>query len=76
LGVQLDCLDRNEEAEAALRRSIELNPSHANAYYNLARLLYKLQRYEEAKAAYRKSIELNRSGGESDATSIVSIDGG
>ena len=54
-------LKRYEEAEAAFRKAIELNPSDAEAYSNLGNLLNDLKRYEEAEAAYRKAIELNPS---------------
>ncbi len=54
-------LKRYDEAEAAYRKAIELNPSDATAYYNLGILLKNLKRYDEAEAAYRKAIELNPS---------------
>ena len=60
-GVLFDDFKRYEEAEAAYRKAIELNPAYATAYSNLGNLLSdeKLERYEEAEAAYRKAIELN-----------------
>ena len=46
-------------AEAAYRKSIELDPKVSSPWNNLGNLLqYHLARYEEAEAAYRKSIEL------------------
>jgi tetratricopeptide (TPR) repeat protein len=54
-------LKRYDEAEAAYRKAIDLNPSYATAYYNLGILLKDLKRYDEAEAAYRKAIELNPS---------------
>jgi tetratricopeptide (TPR) repeat protein len=60
-GVLLDELKRYDEAEAAYRKAIELNPDEATAYSNLGNLLSdeNLKRYDEAEAAYRKAIELN-----------------
>jgi tetratricopeptide (TPR) repeat protein len=64
LGILLTHLDlkRYEEAETAYRKAIELNPSNANVYSNLAVLLHiNLKRYEEAEIMYRRAIELNPS---------------
>ena len=36
MGVLLSDLKRNDEAEAAYRKAIELNPALTEAYYNLA----------------------------------------
>lgn len=47
-------------AELALRKSLEIDPSHAGILNNLGHVLhYGLQRYEEAEQAYRKAIELD-----------------
>lgn len=54
----LSLFKRNEEAEGAYRKAIELKPDDAVAYYNLGNLLYNLKRNEEAEGAYRKAIEL------------------
>jgi Flp pilus assembly protein TadD len=59
LGVLLKNLHRPEEAEAAYRQAITLNPEDATAYYNLGVLLKNLHRSEEAEAAYRQAIALN-----------------
>jgi Flp pilus assembly protein TadD len=63
LGILLSNLKRYDEAEAAYRKAIDLNPSYATAYYNLGNLLSdeNLKRYDEAEAAYRKAIDLNPS---------------
>jgi tetratricopeptide (TPR) repeat protein len=62
LGILLNDLKRDDEAEAAYRKAIELNPSYDKAYSNLGILLKDIKRDDEAEAAYRKAIELNPSG--------------
>jgi Flp pilus assembly protein TadD len=52
---------RYNEAETAFRKAIELDPSDANACYNLGILLKDQKRYAEAEAAFRKAIELGPS---------------
>ncbi len=47
------------EAEAALTRACELNPSHAPAHHRRALLLCALGRHEEALAAIRRAHELD-----------------
>ena len=55
-----DHLRRYDEAEAALRRSIELDPNYATLWNGLGYLLQDhLRRYDEAEAAYRTAIELD-----------------
>ncbi len=58
-----DFLEENQEwqlAEAAYRKSVELDPKHAWPWNNLGNLLQgHLQRPAEAEAAYRKSIKLD-----------------
>jgi tetratricopeptide (TPR) repeat protein len=55
-----DYLNRYEEAEAAYRRAIELDPNYARPWNGLGNLLQDhLNRYEEAEAAYRRAIELD-----------------
>ncbi len=46
------------DAEQALKRSIDLNPSYP-AYANLGSLYYDTKRYAEAVAAYEKALQLN-----------------
>ena len=46
------------EAEAVFRRSIELNPDDATAWYNFGLALTKQGKHHEAEAAYRQAIEL------------------
>ncbi len=58
LGGMLQLLKNNEEAEAHLKRSIELQPSYA-AYTNLSALYYREKRWEESVATTRKALEIN-----------------
>jgi len=46
------------DAEQALKKSIELNPSYP-AYANLGSLYYDTKRYAEAAGAYEKALQLN-----------------
>lgn len=48
-----------EEAIAAYRRAIELNPDISWSHHNLGEALAKLGQFQEAIAAYRRAIELN-----------------
>ena len=58
LGVSLRQAGRRSEAEAALRRSIELNPTEPNHHSNLADLLGEAGRYGDGEAAIRRAIAL------------------
>ena len=49
---------RLEEAIAAYRRAIELNPDHAEAHNNLGNVLGEQGRLDEAIAAYHRAIAL------------------
>ncbi len=49
---------RAEEAIVELRKTIELNPDYAAAYYHLARRLTDLTRMAEARPVYERFIEL------------------
>jgi len=51
-------LARLDEAEAHLRRAIELRPDHPIPHFNLGTLLSVRTRYGEAEAALRKYLEL------------------
>jgi tetratricopeptide (TPR) repeat protein len=48
-----------EEAIAAFRRAIELNPDLSWSHHNLGEALAKLGQFEEAIASYRRAIALN-----------------
>lgn len=53
-------LDRDWiEAEAYLRRTIELNPSSARAYYYLTVLLLQQRQLDQGRVAIQKAIELD-----------------
>jgi predicted TPR repeat methyltransferase len=59
LGIIYNAVHRVDDAIAAYRRAIALNPGHVNAYNNLGILLKATGRPAEAEAAYRKALELN-----------------
>ncbi|MFA7269343.1 MAG: tetratricopeptide repeat protein [Sterolibacterium sp.] len=59
LGATQQDMGQHKNAEASFRKAAEYNPKHAEAYYNLARLLGLEKRWEEAIALYHKVIELN-----------------
>jgi tetratricopeptide (TPR) repeat protein len=56
LGAQFAKLDRDDEAMAAFRQALELNPDDARAQNDLALLLEKQDRLDEAEQHYREAI--------------------
>ena len=58
LGVVYDQMGRFDEALAATKQSLALEPSDAEAHYNLAGLLSRLGRLNEAVASYSQAIKL------------------
>jgi tetratricopeptide (TPR) repeat protein len=50
---------KNDQAEAALREAIRLNPNNAAAHFKLGDILDAKQRPTEAEAAYREGLRLN-----------------
>ncbi|MGH9745130.1 MAG: protein kinase domain-containing protein [Candidatus Acidiferrales bacterium] len=58
LGAVESDLGKNTEAEAALKKSIELAPSYI-AYSNLGAIYYTEKRYADAAAATEKALALN-----------------
>ena len=58
LGQLLKELKRYDEAEQALRKSVEMAPDHAWGWTFLGQLLKELKRYDEAEQAFRKSVEV------------------
>ncbi|MEG3877230.1 tetratricopeptide repeat protein [Microcoleus sp. herbarium7] len=59
LGNSLQSSGRFEEAVAAYKQAVELNPDFSWSYHCLGDVLLKLERWEEAVAAYKKAVELN-----------------
>jgi tetratricopeptide (TPR) repeat protein len=46
-----------EEAAAALRELVQLEPKDASAHFNLGTVCLRLERFDDAIAAYRRSLE-------------------
>ncbi|GEM_PF-282372 len=59
LGAAQEDMGRHEAAEASFRKAIECNARHAEAHYNLARLLGVQGHWEDAIALYHRVVELN-----------------
>lgn len=59
LGNSLQEIGRFDEAVAAYKKAIELNPNFSWSYHSLGDVLLKLEKCEEAVAAYKKAVELN-----------------
>ena len=59
LGSSLQESGRFDEAVAAYKKAIELNPNFSWSYHSLGDVLLKLEKWEEAVAAYKKAVELN-----------------
>ena len=59
LGNSLQESGRFDEAVAAYKKALELNPSFSWSYHSLGDVLLKLEKWEEAVAAYKKAVELN-----------------
>ena len=59
LGNSLQESGRLDEAVAAYKKAIELNPNFSWSYHSLGDVLLKLEKWEEAVAAYKKAVELN-----------------
>lgn len=58
LGVALEALGRDAEAEAAFRRAVALAPNLAEAHSSLGYVLFKLSRPKDSMAACRRAIAL------------------
>ena len=59
LGNFLQESGRFDEAVAAYKKAIELNPNFSWSYHSLGDVLLKLEKWEEAVAAYKNAVELN-----------------
>lgn len=58
LACALDQLEKGAEAEAALIRTLELDPEHRGALGNLGELLFFAGRFSEAKPVYMRLLEI------------------
>jgi hypothetical protein len=63
--------DRLEEAEAALRRAVRLDPTRAEAFNDLAATLFAMGRESEALAFIRRSLDLNPALAEAQETDAI-----
>ena len=59
LGNSLQESGRLDEAVAAYKKAIELNPNFSWSYHSLGDVLLKLEKWKEAVAAYKKAVGLN-----------------
>ena len=48
-----------EEAIAAYRKAVELNPAAAGALLNLGTILYRMRRFKDAEQHYQRAIEID-----------------
>ena len=58
LAVVLKQNGRIEESLAASKKSVQLNPNDAEAFYNLGIVMQDLGKLDEAEAVYKKAITL------------------
>jgi len=59
LGLAYSRMERNEEALAALRRSLELKPDYMDAISTLALTLDGLHRYQESDSLYERALQID-----------------
>ena len=59
LGNSLQESGRFDEAVAAYKKAVELNPNFSWSYHSLGDVLLKIEKWDEAVAAYKKAVELN-----------------
>lgn len=60
-----------EKAIKSYKKSIEINPKHDNAYYNIGSCYEDLEEYEKAIESYQKAIELNPEKNEEELFPII-----
>jgi len=58
LGNCEDCLDKKEDAIASYDKALQIDPSHADAWFNKGMTLKKLGKTKEATQCIEKSIDL------------------
>ncbi|MFT5089837.1 MAG: tetratricopeptide (TPR) repeat protein [Candidatus Latescibacterota bacterium] len=60
LGIELQRQSRNEHAQRAYERAIELNPQNSPAYINWGWLYFEQQQYGQALEKYQTALEIER----------------
>jgi len=58
LGNCQECLSRNEDAIASYNKALQIDPSHADAWFNKGMVLKKIGQNKEAMQCIEKSIDL------------------
>ncbi|MCC7201485.1 MAG: tetratricopeptide repeat protein [Nitrospirae bacterium] len=63
-GVLYERLNRTEEAEVALKKTISRAPDYVQAYLQLGAVLERLRKFQEAREAFKMVIEIQKEGTE------------
>ncbi|MDD1700478.1 MAG: tetratricopeptide repeat protein [Methanoregula sp.] len=58
LGNCQDCLDKKEDAIASYNKALQIDPGHAEAWFNKGMILKKMGQTKEATQCIEKSIDL------------------
>jgi tetratricopeptide (TPR) repeat protein len=58
LGNCQECLEKNDDAIASYNKALEIDPSHADAWFNKGMVLKKMGRTKESAQCIEKSIDL------------------
>ena len=69
-GVLYERLNRSNEAESILRKSVSIAPDYVQAYFQLGFVLEKLRKFPEAREAFEKVIEIQKEGREASAARL------